>query len=145
MREILFRGKDESGKWAYGRLAYDVMSLGAPDAIVDKDGITVIDPDTVGQYTGVCDKHGVYIGRYKPFKPVIEAEWVLEVLQHDAYDVAGDAAGGWLDNLTPAEVELLGERLTRVFRRWARECGEEPDFGEVNHIKRYDLRTGRKV
>ena len=87
----------------------------------------------------------VYIGRYKPFKPVIEAEWVLEVLQRDAGDFAGDAAGGWLDNLTPAEVELLGERLTRVFRRWARECGEEPDFGEVNHIKRYDLRTGRKV
>ena len=58
MREILFRGKDESDKWAYGRLAYDVMSLGAPDAIVDKDGITVIDLDTVGQYTGVCDKHG---------------------------------------------------------------------------------------
>ena len=63
----------------------------------------------------------------------------------DMFDVAGDAAEGWLDNLTPAEVELLGERLTRVFRRWARECGEEPDFGEVNHIKRYDLRTGRKV
>ena len=59
----------------------------------------------------------VYIGRYKPFKPVIEAEWVLEVLQRDAYDVS-DAAEGWLDNLTPAEVELLGERLTRVFRRW---------------------------
>ena len=86
----------------------------------------------------------VYIGRYKPFKPVIEAEWVLEVLQRDAYDVS-DAAEGWLDNLTPAEVELLGERLTRVFRRWAREHGEEPDFGEVHHIKRYDLRTGREV
>ena len=87
----------------------------------------------------------VYIGRYKPFKPVIEAEWVLEVLQRDAYDVAGDAAEGWLDNLTPAEVESLGERLTRVFRRWARECGEKPDFGEVHHIRRYDLRTGREV
>ena len=89
--------------------------------------------------------HLVYIGRYKPFRTVIEAEWVLEVLQRDAYDVAGDAAGGWLDNLTPAEVELLGERLTRVFRRWAREHGEEPNFGEVHHIKRYDLRTGREV
>ena len=89
--------------------------------------------------------HLVYIGRYKPFRTVIEAEWVLEVLQRDAYDVAGDAAGGWLDNLTPAEVELLGERLTRVFRRWAREHGEEPDFGEVHHIKRYDLRTGREI
>ena len=47
MREILFRGKDESDKWAYGRLAYDVMSLGTPDAIVDKDGITIVNPDTV--------------------------------------------------------------------------------------------------
>ena len=75
--------------------------------------------------------HLVYIGRYAPFKPVVEAAWILEVLQRD--------------NLTPAEVELLGERLTRVFRRWARECGEEPNFGEVHHIKRYDLRTGREV
>lgn len=67
--------------------------------------------------------HLVYIGRYKPFEPMIEAAWILEVLQRDAYDVAGDAAEGWLDNLTPAEVESLSERLTRVFRRWARECG----------------------
>ena len=88
--------------------------------------------------------HLVYIGRYEPFKPVIEAAWILEVLQRDAYDVS-DAAEGWLDNLTPAEVESLSERLTRVFRRWVRECGEEPGFGEVNHIRRYDLRTGREV
>ena len=86
----------------------------------------------------------VYIGKYAPFKPVVEAAWVLEVLQRDAYDVS-DAAEGWLDNLTPAEVESLSERLTRVFRRWARECGEEPNFGEVHHIKRYDLRTGREI
>ena len=86
----------------------------------------------------------VYIGKYAPFKPVVEAAWVLEVLQRDAYDVS-DAAEGWLDNLTPADVESLSERLTRVFRRWARECGEEPNFGEVHHIKRYDLRTGREV
>ena len=87
----------------------------------------------------------VYIGRYKPFEPMIDADEVIEVLQRDAYDVAGDAAEGWLDNLTPAEVESLGERLTRVFRRWTRECGEVPDFGEVHHIRRYDLRTGREL
>lgn len=88
--------------------------------------------------------HLVYIGRYKPFKPVIEAAWILEVLQRDAYDVADDAAEGWLDNLTPAEIESLSERLTRVFRRWAKQHGCEPDFGEVDHVKRYDLRTGRE-
>ena len=89
--------------------------------------------------------HRVYIGRYKPFKPVIEAAWILEVLQRDAYAVSGDAAGEWLANLAPAEVESLSDRLTRVFRRWARACGEEPNFGEVHHIRRYDLRTGREV
>lgn len=87
----------------------------------------------------------VYIGRYKPFKPVIEAAWVLEVLQRDAYDVAGDAAEGWLDNLAPVAVKSLRECLTRAFRRWAKQYGEKPDFGEVDHVKRYDLRTGREV
>ena len=62
----------------------------------------------------------VYIGRYKPFEPVIDADEVIEVLQREAYDFADDAAEGYLDNLTRAEVESLGERLTRVFRRWAR-------------------------
>ena len=89
--------------------------------------------------------HLVYIGRYKPFEPMIDADKVIEILQCDAYDVADDAADGWLENLTLAEIESLGECLTRVFRRWARECGEEPNFGEVHHIKRYDLRTGREV
>ncbi|WP_368847562.1 hypothetical protein [Selenomonas sputigena] len=89
--------------------------------------------------------HLVYIGRYKPFKPVIEAECVLEVLQRDAYDVAGDAAEGWLDNLTLIEIELLGKRLSRVFRRWARRCGHEPNFGGISNIRPYDLRTGREI
>ena len=89
--------------------------------------------------------HLVYIGRYKPFKPVIEAAWILEVLQRDAYDVAGDAAEGWLDNLAPVAVKSLRARLTRAFRRWAKQYGEKPDFGEVDHVKRYDLRTGREV
>ena len=89
--------------------------------------------------------HLVYIGRYKPFKPMIDADGVIEVLQREAYDAADDAAVGWLENLTPEEIESLGESLTRSFRRWAREYGEEPYFGEVHHIKRYDLRTGREI
>lgn len=89
--------------------------------------------------------HLVYIGRYKPFKPVIEAAWILEVLQREAYDVADDAAEGYLDNLTRAEVESLGEHLTKAFRRWEKQHGYEPDFGAVYHIKRYDLWPGREI
>ena len=85
----------------------------------------------------------VYIGRYKPFKPMIDADEVIEVLQREAYDAADDAAEGYLDNLTSAEVKSLGEHLTKAFRRWEKQHGYEPDFGAVYHIKRYDLRTGR--
>lgn len=60
MREILFRGKHMAGSpWCYGNLA------------VRKDGVAIItpdetpcgvygqvDPDTVGQYTGLNDKNG---------------------------------------------------------------------------------------
>ena len=60
MREILFRGKLRAdGRWAEGNLA------------VSKDGVCIItpddtplgcygqvDPDTVGQYTGLTDKNG---------------------------------------------------------------------------------------
>ena len=100
----------------------------------------------MSEYSYTFNKSDLYTGEYASIEEALaEAEWVLEVLQRDAYDVAGDAAEGWLDNLTPAEVESLSERLTRVFRRWAREHGEEPGFGEVNHIKRYDLRTGREI
>ena len=87
----------------------------------------------------------VYIGRYKPFEPMIDADGVIEVLQREAYDVADDVAEGYLDNLTRAEVESLGEHLTKAFRRWEKQHGYEPDFGKVYHIKRYDLRTGREV
>lgn len=58
MREILFRGKLATGKWAYGNL----------DA--KKNGVSIITPDdtplgsygqvypeTVGQYTGLNDKN----------------------------------------------------------------------------------------
>ena len=86
----------------------------------------------------------VYIGRYKPFEPMIDADVVIETLQREAYDVADDAEG-YLDNLTREEVESLGECLTKAFRRWEKQHGCEPDFGVVNHIRRYDLRTGREL
>jgi uncharacterized phage protein (TIGR01671 family) len=54
MREILFRGKDSSGKWVYGDLAH--LSYGI---ITIQDGM--VEPETVGQYTGVKNKNGVKI------------------------------------------------------------------------------------
>ena len=73
MREIKFRGKRlDNGEWLYGNLvelrnpfnpndapACFIMpkevNIAAPDSIAEQE---VVDPDTVGQFTGRIDKNG---------------------------------------------------------------------------------------
>ena len=60
MREILFRGRrKDNGEWICGNLT--VWSDGS--ASIDKDPteasvLYAVDPETVGQYTGLTDKNG---------------------------------------------------------------------------------------
>lgn len=62
-REILFRGKSKNGQWVYGSL---VVSENTDPAIYYEVGKGVVkqldwcyvNPDTIGQYTGLKDKNG---------------------------------------------------------------------------------------
>lgn len=66
MREILFRGKRvDNGEWAYGSLIIETNPF-------DKDMVMthiydnfyneiIVDPRTIGQYTGLCDRNGTRI------------------------------------------------------------------------------------
>lgn len=69
MREILFRGKNPvSDEWAYGSLileknAFDERLILA--IISDADGNeTLVNPETISQYTGLTDKNGktIFVG-----------------------------------------------------------------------------------
>lgn len=66
MREILFRGKakandccKDGGYWVYGDIGHTKHYC---DTIVTNEWDTVeVDPETVGQFTGMCDKNGTRI------------------------------------------------------------------------------------
>ena len=58
MREILFRGKDEYGKWVYGYFT----RRGMGETIIWERGTGIpVYSDTIGQYTGELDRNGVKI------------------------------------------------------------------------------------
>lgn len=58
MREILFRGKRlDGGAWAYGD--YNSHAFDGNGIYINEEYILVpVDPETVGQYTGLTDKAG---------------------------------------------------------------------------------------
>lgn len=69
MREILFRGKNRDGEWVYGIPARfrKIDNVVRVTMIPEIDGEHVmsecvcVDPDTVGEYTGLTDKNSVRI------------------------------------------------------------------------------------
>ena len=69
MREILFRGKTDDGEWVYGSFCMDAREqfnglcgvdgfIRLYDKAKGKMQTYEVDRETVGQYTGLLDKHG---------------------------------------------------------------------------------------
>ena len=57
-REILFRGKQlNTGEWFFGNL-FDKDTKGRTHIGTTVRGCFNIDPETVGQFTGITDMHG---------------------------------------------------------------------------------------
>lgn len=83
MREIVFRGKrTDTGEWVFGNLIQ--WMDGGATILLQQDGIDghleyEVDPDTVGQYTGLKDRDGqdVWEGDLlrTPEGDIMVAEW----------------------------------------------------------------------
>ena len=66
MREIRFRGRDKiNSEWIYGDLMHPHMQTDCEWMIIPVESILsdakFVDPQTIGQYTGLEDKYGIPI------------------------------------------------------------------------------------
>ena len=77
MREILFRGKDvDTGEWVYGYYSGPVGACKCHEICNVNDvlgSMVDVDPETVGQYTGLEDRHG---------EKIFEGDMVKEIRRY---------------------------------------------------------------
>ena len=121
MREILFRGKQiDNGEWVEG---YYVKALDMYDkkihAIFDiattfysfgeTSGFELVNPETIGQYTGFTDKNA---------KKIFEGDIVKGRRDYELYEIVydGEEEGGWSLGIQHEPVYSIGGANSKQYK-----------------------------
>lgn len=161
MREILFRGKRigggafEEGFFANGK--HFCGEYGAKKAyILDPNHpmYTEVDPDTVGQYTGMTDKNGKKIFEGDIIRMNNCPEDIVEVCfgEFGCIDMetatATDLVLGWYYKVIPTDVLSRLNPFSLPFQMntyWAKECAYEVIGNIYDNPELMDMKDSRRA
>lgn len=133
--EWTFSFQDDTG-WDYDLFSSPAKALeaareAAPE-YADEEGM---EPDEKANF---LINGNVFIGQRYDFEPTVDADFVIDRIQEEAYDEGGEGVGDYLDPPRRKDAEArkkwdeqvadLEKRLTDVFRTWAKETKNEPRF-----------------
>jgi len=84
-----------------------------------------------------CGYKELYVGRcVENFEPCIDVDDVIERIQENAYDVGGEYAESYLENIKDEELKELNENLNYIFNKWASKYNREVNFYSVVNIEK---------
>lgn len=80
----------------------------------------------------------IYVGQcVDDFAPHIDTDDVIERLQEEAYDIGGEYAETYLEDVTKEQKEELEEQLNDVLSTWLAKYKHEVNFYSVDNIEKF--------
>lgn len=87
----------------------------------------------------------VYIGEcYRDYEPHFSAEYLLELLEQDAYDNCGECVEDWLWGVPREAVNELDVSINNIIKTWLSKHGYEPTWFSVENEVAYDYYDYKK-
>ncbi len=121
---------EETESW--GNEIYDTVEeciIAACNAVMERDYMTYEPPTTV------------YVGEIEKFVPYVCPERVLEDIEEQASDFAGEAGCDWdaYDPKKQKELNELEKTLSLIVNEWLKKYGYTPSLYTIHNIKEHTL------